>query len=302
MAYNSAKYQLTQLLQDAWYRLGQLKRWKLTGGSATTAVNTNWAGVEEALFEDDDAALIYGTVVCIEDAGGLHAAPEGEMGMITDYDSASNTITLDALSSALGVSDRIGIASPLFPLEDMIELANVALQKLGEIDVPDYISVQAGTISYFLPSTIRQIPTLIRYISPNTVIAPKVLQGWNVQPDTAGQNLTLSVSKQYGETGGQFEVFYRAQHPKITSFSSDISEFINPELALCALIAEAYQWYNNQLGGSNQYFLQRENKALQDLEAAVVKFPLHRLPGQVQGMPHWGDTAQYVPLTSDQRY
>ncbi len=301
MAFDSTKYQLTQLLQDAWYRMGQLKRWKLTGGSATTSVNTVWAGVEDALFEDDDAALIYGTIVCLEDAGGSHAAPEGEMGMITDYDSATNTITHDALSSALGIGDRIGIASPLFPMEDMIELANIALQKLGEIDVPDYVVTSPGTILYTLPSTIRQYPTLVRYLSPNQNISPKVVSNWTVMPDDSGINLNITVSG-HDENGGQLEIFYRSRHSKVTSFDSNISEFINPELALCSLIAEAYQWYNNQLGGSNQYFLQRENKALQDLEAALVKFPIHRLTGQVSGMPHWGRNTQYVPLTNDARY
>jgi hypothetical protein len=121
-------------------------------------------------------------------------------------------------------------------------------------------------------------------------------------PDGPGSNLALVVPNGFDENGGQFEVFYRSRHAKVTGYADDISEFINPELILSALVAEAYQWYNNQLGGSNQYFLQRENKALQDLEASLVKFPIHRLTGQVSGMPHWNAGTKYIPLTNDARY
>lgn len=300
MAYDRTKYQLTQLLQDAWYKMGQIKKWTLTGGSATTSINSVWAGVEEQIFEDDDPALIYGTVVCIESTD--HLSPEGEYGMVTDYDSSTNTLTHGALSAVLQSGDKIGIASPLFPVDDMIELANIALQKLGEIDVPDYVNTTAGAVSYTLPSTIRSYPILVRYLSPNALIRPRVVSGWSVSPMSPGTSLVIVVPGGFDESGGRLEVFYKSLHPKVTSFDSTISEFISPELALSALVAEAYEWYNNQLGGSNQYFLQRENKALQDLEAALVKSPIHRLTGQVSGMPHWGGSTQYVPLTNDARY
>jgi hypothetical protein len=126
-----------------------------------------------------------------------------------------------------------------------------------------------------------------------------MVQGWDVIPASPGSNWTLvlpDLSANYG-----IEVLYRGLHPKLTAFDSPIVETIHPELALSALLAEAYQWYNNQVGGSNQYFLQRENKALQDLEAAKVEYQIESFPGQVQGMVHWGRRGRYVPLTSDLR-
>ena len=298
MAYNASKYQLTHLLQDVWYKLGQLKRWKITGGSNTTAINTTWAGVEEQIFEDDDPALIYGTMVVVKDTAGV--APEGEFGMITDYDSSASTLTFDQISASLAANDRIGIASPLFPLEDMISLANVALAKLGELDVPEYVNVENGVTQYTLPSGVQNYPVLVRHLSATPNVRPRIVPEYSVMPDTAGVQLTLIVPKLY-DVGGQFEIFYRAPHPKLTTFDSQISDVISPEVASSALVAEAYQWYNNQLGGSNQYFLQRENKALQDLEAALVKHPIRKLPGQVQGFVHWGQEGRYIPLTSDLR-
>jgi hypothetical protein len=298
MAYDATRYQLTHLLQDAWYKLGQIKRWKATGGSNTTVVNTTWAGVEEQIFEDDDPALIYGTMVVIEDTGGL--APEGELAMITDYDSSTSTITFDQISSAISANDRIGIVSPLFPLEDMISLANIALSKLGEIDVPEYVTVQNGTTVYSLPAGVQTIPSMVRHLSATANVRPRIVSEWTVMPDSPESALSISIPKFY-DVGGQFEIFYRSTHPTLTDFDSTILASISPEVAVSALVAEAYQWYNNQLGGSNQYFLQRENKALQDLEAALVKHPIRKLPGQIQGFVHWGQEGRYVPLTSDLR-
>jgi hypothetical protein len=299
MTYSPTKYQLTHLLQDAWFRLGQFRRWVVTGGSQTTTINTSWAGVEEQIYEDDDAALIYGTVVVLEDSGGLGAAPEGEFARITDYDSSLWTLTHDTLSASVASGDKVGIASPLFPLQDMIELANIALQRLGEIDLPDTsLTVIGGETQYTLPTTIRKRPVAVNIAK--TAGGWQPVQGWNVIPAAPGSNWTLTVP--YLTSGQGLQVVYSSLHPKLTAFDSNISELIEPELALSALLAEAYQWYNNQVGGSNAYFLQRENKALQDLEVAKVQFQIPRHPHQAQGMPHWGTRGEYVPGTSDLRY
>lgn len=300
MAYSSSKYQLTQLLQDAWFRMGQLKVWKATGGSATTVVNSAWAGVEEQIYEDDDAALIYGTVVVVDDTVG--AAPEGEMGRITDYDSSAQTITMDTLTASVAVGDRIGIASPLFPLQDMIEAVNVALQKLGDIDIPDTsIVIAAGQTEYSLPTAIRQVPLRVRYqtVQDSDNNQWYTLPNPDIRPATVGSNWTITLPQL--PVGHTVEILYRAKHPKITSFDSNIIETVDPELALCAVLAEAYQWYNNQVGGSNAYMLQRENKAIQDLEAAKILYPLNHVVKTVTGMPHWTGRNRYIPLTSDLR-
>lgn len=300
MAYSASKYQLTQLLQDAWFRMGQMKRWKMTGGSASTVVNSAWAGVEDAIYEDDDPSLIYGTVVVIRDAGGLNAAPEGEMGRITDYDSSIFTITMDTLTAAVASGDSVGIASPLFPLEDMIEAANLALQRIGELDIPDTsLSVVTNQTEYTLPSTIRSRPLLVE-VAENQDAGNyqwRKVQGWHVVPATAGAAWTLFIPPL--PVDHALRVWYRGLHPKLTAYDSDIIETLHPELILCATLVEAYQWYNNQTGGTNGFMVSRENMALQSLEAAMVKYPVLRIVEQVHGMPHWGALGDYVPGTSD---
>lgn len=299
MALDVTKYQLTQLLQDAWYRMGQMRRFIVTGGDTDTIENTGWAGVEEPTFEDDDPAVIGGTAVVLS-AGGT--APEGEWGEITDYDSATTALGIRALSAAVASGDRIGIASPLFPVEDMIELANIAIQKLGEIDVPyTGISIVANQTEYSLPSYISRRPTAV-YWQSNQASGNnqwRLLQNWRIEPAAVGTVWKLIVSPL--PQAHTLQIWYAGMHPKLTAFDSEISPSITPELIINALIAEAFQWYNNQLGGQNQYFMQRENKAIQDLEASLVRYPVSRLVEQVQGFPHWGQLGEYVPGTSDLR-
>ncbi|HEY6018600.1 MAG TPA: hypothetical protein VIY48_01515 [Candidatus Paceibacterota bacterium] len=302
MAYSQYRYQLTDLLQDAWYRMGQLKTWKITGGSTTTLINTLWAGIEDVIYEDDDPALIYGTAVVVGHAGSPYNPPRGQFGMITDYDSASQTATIEALTVALAADDEIGIASPQFPYRDMMHLANIGLRKLGEIDVVDTsIAISANQTEYSLPTAIQKRPKRVRKQTLQTANDNewKMVQGWDVIPATAGSPWILTIPQL--TQGYSLEVLYEGFHPELTGFDSPIQDAIAPELAICALVSEAYQWYNNQIGGTNQYFLQRENKAIQDLEAAKVQYPIKRFVEQVQGMPHWGARADYVPLTSDLR-
>lgn len=266
-----------------------------------TAINTAWAGVEEPIFEDDDPALIYGSLVVAFDAGGAGAAPEGEIARITDYDSGTQTLTHDAVSTSLAVNDRIGIASPLFPFNDMRELANIALRKLGKIEfVNTALSLSSGVTEYTLPIKIKPKRVRVQGNQSSNNNEWRLVQGWGFIPATAGSFPTLVVPGL--ETGNSLELLYEDLHPELKTFDSDILEAIDPELALCALLAEAYQWYNNKIGGSSDYFKQRENKAIQDLEAAKVKFPFVKSPEQIQGLVHWNRRSEYVPGTSDLRY
>jgi hypothetical protein len=301
MSYSKSKFQLTHLLQQAWYRMGQMKTWVITGGSTTTTVNTAWAGVDDAIFEDDDPTLIYGSIVVVEDAALTGAAPEGEIARITDYDSASTTITHDAVSTAVASGDRVATISALFPYEDMKELANIAIRKLGKIDVIDTsLTVVAGQTEYVMP--IRQAPKRVRIqrLNASSDNRWQLIQGWSVIPAVVGTGWKLVVPPLV--QGFSIELLYEDLHPKLNSYEDDIMEIVHPELAVNALVAEAYQWYNNQINGSNSYFLQRENKALQDLEQAKVNYPIYKLDEQVQGLPHWGRQSEYVPKTSDLRY
>jgi hypothetical protein len=171
------------------------------------------------------------------------------------------------------------------------------------VEVPDTsLAIVGGQSEYTLPATIQQKPLRV-YIQSRQDVGNygwNLVQGWDIIPATAGSNWTLVVPTL--AQGHSLQVIYRAPHPKLTAYDSPILDSIHPELALCAVVAEALQWYNNSIGGTNGFFNQRENKAIQDLESAMVRFPIQQTIEQIQGMPHWHNRAQYVPGTSDLRY
>lgn len=280
--------------------MGQSVKWKVTGGSATSVINTAWAGIEEALYEDNDDALINGTVVVAEDAGGLGASPEGRFGRITAYDAASSTLTIETVTDAIALNDKVIVASPLIPVEDMIELANLSLLYLGDFDLIDTsLSFSNNQTEYTMPAVIRQKPLGVQVQTQQSANNNlwKNISNFSVRPATAGANWTLIVPQ--GSIGYAMSIKYRILHPKLTAYDSDILEVIHPELAKASLVAHAYQWINNRLGGNNEYLVARENTAWQELEIARIKFPIEKEVGRVQGMPHWGQRSRYVPLTND---
>lgn len=300
MAYSAVKFQLTHLLQAVYKAMGQSQKWIATDGSTTEVENTQWAGIEEALYEDNDDALVNGTVIVAEDAGGLGAAPEGEFARISSYDSATSTLTIGALSQAIAAGDKFVVASPMLPLEDMIELANSALLYLGDFDLIDTTTTFASNqTEYTMPSTIRQKPLGIQVQTSSTVgnYQWRNVNSWDVRPATAGANWTLVLPQ--GSVGKIIGIKYRILHPKLTDYDSDILEVIHPELAKTTLMAHAYQWINNRLGGNNEYLVARENTAWQEVEISKARFPIEREVGRVRGLPHWGRRSAYVPLTSD---
>lgn len=281
--------------------MGQSQIWKVTGGSATTVVNLAWAGIEEAVYEDNDDALINGTVAVAFDAGGAGADPEGRLARITGYDAASSTITMDSVTGSVAANDKVAIASPLIPLEDMIELANNTLIYLGDFDLIDTsLAFAANQTEYTLPAAIRQKPLRVQVQTLDTVNNNRWVNvnSWDVRPATAGANWTLVLPQSL--VGRVIAIKYRILHPKLTAYDSDILEVIHPELASACLVAHAFQYINNKMGGSNDYYIGRENAAWQELEIARAKFPIEKEVGQVRGLPHWGRSKKFVPLTSDE--
>src|SRR5688572_17715489 len=125
MTYSATANQLTHVLQQLFRRIGG-KVTLATSGSTTTAVDTKLA--DELADGNEDDLFNGGTLLVLEDAGGLSAAPEGEFSRITDYVAGSQTLTFSpAMTAAPASGDRIIIVPPDFPLYDMIEIVNDAL-------------------------------------------------------------------------------------------------------------------------------------------------------------------------------
>ncbi len=117
-------YSLWQLLRDAYSELGQLQVAEATGGSAATLVDSKLTGTGR----DDDW---QGGAVIILEADG--ESPEGEFGRVSGYVDSTGTLTFPAMTVAVECGDLYGLVPEVYPLHQMIVLANLALRGLGDV-------------------------------------------------------------------------------------------------------------------------------------------------------------------------
>lgn len=294
MASNPNTQQLTDVLQRLFERLGGVVI-KLTDGSNTVAVDTKMA---ELLGEGNvDNFLLGGTLIVVEDAAGAHAAPEGEVGYISAYDSGLTTITIEtALSAPMGVGDKVMYSGSDFPLYDMIEQVNHALHHLQEIPVPDEsITIANGQTVYDLPVGLRGEQLIDVLIQTNLTVGDEQyipVEGWSYVPQTAPSQPTKLVLP-YLPAGFKVRLIYSGIHPRVALWNDTISEYLHPDLVHAVVFAHAIQWKNDQnavQGGADDSMLRLEQKAWSQFDRARIMHPPQIPPRRIQGMPHWNPT------------
>lgn len=269
---------LSKVMQRAWREIGHLVDIKATGGSTTTVIDTSLA----TRYTTDDA-LIGGTAIVVYDAGGAGAAPEGEFARISDYVASTQTFTIDAVTAAIASGDRVGLARPTIPHPQMQEAVNDGLARLGLIQLVDTSLTSAdGQTEYALPVGLK-IERLIDIQYP-------------VNPDDANDSQWRSIISlsDYtpaapGSTGllvipqlpasRTIKIIYEGVHPRLTTFSSVISETIQEELAVAAAIDKALTWLVSKRGDSalNTFILQRWNDAKQTLQMMRAEKPIYKV-------------------------
>ena len=117
-------YYLSNLMQDAYRKMGMLNVSIATGGSDTTIVDSKLAAVGK------DDAWKESVMFIVRDSSGV--APENEFNRISAYDAASGTFTVDtAFTAAVASGDTYAYTTPEIKLREMIELANASIQSLG---------------------------------------------------------------------------------------------------------------------------------------------------------------------------
>src|SRR3989304_4301831 len=139
---------LSNLLQQAFTRLGQANISTATGGSTSTVVDSKQGGLH------GDNAWKDGACIIVRDAGGLFAAPETEIALVTSYTDSSGTFTsaASAYTSAPADGDTFMFVNDFYPLFTMRELANSVLQALGPIPLIDSsITTASAQTEYTLP-------------------------------------------------------------------------------------------------------------------------------------------------------
>ncbi len=258
-------YTLSELLQDAYMELGQLRRGQASGGSASTLADAELAGQHR---EDD----WKGGAVFLAAGGG---PPAGEFARVAGFVASSGTLALaSSLSEPVEAGMVYGLASAQYPLATMLELANSALRGLG--DVPqvdeDVLPSSAHTLAWA-----RRRPLRIDYLAIPGVSAGdpwRTLHDWDYVPTNAGQpGLVLFADPL--PAGRPLRVWYLAAHPRLAAHDETLAEAIAPELAVAAVAERALRWQCARRGGDEKLALLWQD-AVEELQAARRRFPIWR--------------------------
>jgi len=266
-------YLLWHLLRDAYQELGQLQVAKATGGSQTTLIDAKLIGCGK----DDDWK--DGTVIVLEDAGGTGAAPQGEFARVSAYADSSGTLTVETLTAAVASGDVYGLATGYYPLQQMVELANLALRRLGDLVLVDTSTLETANnqTEYAAAANWKRRPPRQVDIQGNTGDADdnhwKRLDDWEYVPAAAGVS-GLIIFRRQPMPGRDLRVWYEDIHPRVSACDDVIHESIHPALAAAALVESALTWQINRMEGQNGFMLQRLNDAR--VELARLKL-LHRI-------------------------
>jgi hypothetical protein len=282
---------VTQVLQSAWRRLGQLNITKATGGSTTTAVDTKLAGkATNDQYKD-------GTLVVIRDAAGAGAAPEGEFNRISAYSNATTTLTVDtAFTAAVASGDTVGYTGPDFPLAMMIELLNDTLKQFGTIPYIDTTSltIASDQTEYSLPTAYRDVKPWRIDIQSRTNDADDnqwvTLRDWEFIP-AASTSSASTLYVPYGPVGHKLRLWYQTYHPTVTAYNDVISDSIDVELVILGLAVAAQEWYVTIQSGGDDYAIQKLNDLRSQFTNQMSRTPIMRPKKGVKHLPFSGQSA-----------
>jgi hypothetical protein len=264
-------FTLSDLLQDIYTELGQLRVGIVSGGDSVTLEDASLAGQHA----DDEWK---GGALFVARAGGEE--PQGEFAAVRAFEAGSGTFTLTAeLSDDVEAGDRYGLASAYFPLETMIELANAGLRALGDIPLVDEDSLITGDgqSSYAATSEwTRRRPLRIDFLAIPGVSAVnpwRTLHDWDFVPGAPGSS-GLIIFDYALPAGRPLRVWYQAAHPRLSAFDDAVASAIAPELAVAAGVERALRWQHARLGGSDPHLAARWQQAGEELASARRMFPI----------------------------
>lgn len=235
---------MTYTLFDLAYRvaleLGIVSEGTATGGTTTTTVDAT-------LRTEADDYWNGGTVFILRDAAGASAAPEKEYARVTDFANSTGTITHAALTAAPAAGDIYGVAKRSYPLVNLIQVINQALDDLGIIPHIDTSSLTGASdqTEYTLPVAasmdLRQV-WVQRNNNDSDDNRWMLLYNWYIQDTTAGTGSTLVFPYQI-PVDYDLKLVYGANHDRLQDYDDELAECIPLRLVVYSATAKALKWY-----------------------------------------------------------
>jgi hypothetical protein len=260
-------FTLSDLLQDVYTELGQLRVSTASSGTTSTLVD---AALARQHAEDE----WKGGAVFLAPGD---SPPGGEFARVAGFAAATGTLALAAeLSAAVPAGMRYGLASAYYPLETMIELANSALRGLGDIPLVEENSLVNDAQGYAATlEWTRRRPLRIDYLAVPGVSAGnpwRTVFDWDFVPAQPGQAALILFAEAL-PGGRPLRVWHQSAHPRMDAPADTLAEAVAPDLAVAAGVERALRWQCARLGG-DEHLAALWETAQSDLQAAKRNFPI----------------------------
>jgi hypothetical protein len=258
-------YKLSALITDTLKRLNVINVRVASGGSTASAV------VATIIGDFDDESWTGGYVFVIKTTDNL--APVGEWAAVTAYTSSTGTFTCatSSFTAAIGSGDTIGFVNKFdYPIPDVIDQVNLALQDLGDIPLVDISTLttasQQSEYSYAVDWKRNQPVRIDIQQKKNDTndYQWQELFAWEYIPSAPG-TAGLIVFRETLPAGYLLRVWYEDRHPEVTIYSSAIAESIRPSLAQLAVLDKLLSWKNAGISGQDDFLLQFRNEIMEKL-------------------------------------
>jgi hypothetical protein len=262
-------YALSDLMRELMNSLGQTETFLATGGTTTTIINAKIADRTELPL--DNYAVDFYALVSL-DAALTGVAPEKQYQRVSAYDSSTYTFTVDtAFTVAPAVGDTIDLVTNIIPFLSAIACVTRAMQGLI-ITLPDVtLTTVANQQLYSLPVTAKRERPRVVKIQNTAADNDSYSQRYDYEyiPAAPGTVGGLRFFDYIGTTGLTIQVLYDTEPTRLTAYNSVISETITPRLALAISKVAVLEWFNNQNGGTDDYWMRRENMARDELDRVM---------------------------------
>jgi len=254
-------------------RLGAVRVSTATGGSTTTVVDT------VARTESDDS-WNGGTVWIIDGSAGATDAPTGEWARVTDFVNSTSTLTIEAVTAAVGATDTYAVASGRYPLDVLRTAIN---NELVRYKIPLYdttsLDVIANQSEYTLPAGIyyhnlRGVYEGINDDSNDNRWAPV---NFHVLGASSGSQHTLVIDSRNVTVGNDLMLEYVSELTPLYTASSTIDPIIDMDLILDAAAFNAEVIRQRTYASGNDLDMEMMKWLREDAQIARMKHP-NRLP------------------------
>jgi len=273
-------YTLSNMIRDAIKELGRVASFEFSctsAGSTTTAVNTNFNAVGKPQYRDGDKSLILGTLMVISTTDGL--APQGEYQRISAYTESTGTVTVDtAFTAAPGDGDVCRVVHNQFKIEELVAMANAALQDLGQFYKVDTSLTTTTSRNYTLPIIAKgKRPKSIEIYVDADNREPR--SDYEYYGATApGTEATIQFQRDL-PVDKTLYITYELEHPRLVDFDDVIWEDIPESLAKWGLVVKILKWQNPD-----------DNLALNEFNSATRQYDIARATmkrWKPKKAPHW---------------